>query len=155
MHRVSHFPNLTMMCSQTLYMEAGSPAFITAIETTPSEQTIREAMHANTKVSNAHAVVKALGETNNFNLQPWMPNSPEKWEALLLHEECEYYCLLDDLQFCTMLHHLEIEKLRLPKTGEWHSNSILILNLYTIARLQVMPMDIKQVSKWQDSAFNP
>ena len=58
-------------------MEAGSPAFITAIETTPLEQTIREAMHANTEVSNAHAVVKALGETSNFSLQPWTPNSPK------------------------------------------------------------------------------
>ena len=100
-------------------------------------------MHANTEVSNAHAVVKALGETSNFSLQPWMPNSPEQWEALLLHKEWEYHHLLDDLEFRTMSRQLEIEKLRLPKTGEWHSNSILILKLYTIARLQVMPMDIK------------
>ena len=83
-------------------------------------------MRANTEVSNSRTVANALREANGFSL-PWTPDSPKRQEALLLRKEREYHRLLDDLEFHTVSRQLEIEKLGLPKTGESHSHSILIL----------------------------
>ncbi len=54
--------------------------------------------------------------TNRFTV-PWMLNSPEQQEAIILQEEWEYHRLLDELELHAVSHQFEIEKLGLPKTG--------------------------------------
>jgi len=97
-------------------MRLAAQPFIRAVQASPLETTIREAMHVNGKVKNAQVIIKALEETNNFTI-PWMPNSAEQQGAIILWGEWEYHHLLDELEFHVVSHQFEIEKLGLPKTG--------------------------------------
>ncbi len=106
-----------LLISHTINTRLAAQSFITELQASPSETIIQSTMHANTEVSNAHSIVKALEETNSF-LNPWMLNSAEWQEAILLCQEREYHHLLNELELHTVSQHFEIKKLGLPKTGE-------------------------------------
>ena len=70
------------------------------------------------KVEDAHCIVSTLEATLSFTL-PWLPNSPQHQEAIQLHNERKYHCLLDDLEHSAISCQFELEKLGLPRTGKY------------------------------------
>ena len=105
-----------MLSSYITNTRLAAQPFITELQASPSETVIHSAIHANTKVTNARAIAKALEETNSI-MVCWMLNSAEWQEAIVLHQGREYHRLLDELEFHAVLRQFEIEKLGLPKTG--------------------------------------
>jgi hypothetical protein len=72
---------------------------------------------ANNTLETAHSVVMAIEARSSFTL-PWMPDSPQRLEAVVLHQRRDYHHLLDELEQQAISCQLELEKIGLPKTGE-------------------------------------
>src|SRR5258705_5459068 len=105
-----------MLISHIINTRLAAQPFIMELQASPSETMIHSTIHVNTEVTNACAIIKALEETNSITV-PWMLNSAERQEAIVLHQGREYHRLLDELEFRTVSQQFEIEKLGLPKTG--------------------------------------
>ena len=55
---------------------------------------------------------------SSFEL-PWLPSSPQRQEAIQLRNERKYHRLLDDLEHSAVSRQFELEKMGLPRTGEY------------------------------------
>ena len=103
------------------------------MKASPSETNIHTSIITSMGLDNAQAIVHALEQVNSFTL-PWMPDSAEWKEAVILWAEQEYHHLLDKPEHGAVSHQFEIEQLGLSKTGISH-HIISLLGSMTICCL--------------------
>ncbi|KAF8311020.1 uncharacterized protein EI90DRAFT_2868245, partial [Cantharellus anzutake] len=91
-----------------------------------ADQHLRE---ANEAVESARATLAALGLAlpAMSRTRPWVPGSPERLEAIALHQQRDYNHLLDDLEHHAISHQFEVEKMGLPRTDYKARQQILSL----------------------------
>jgi hypothetical protein len=125
------------------------------LSASPTSELAYQASRAQCKAEDAHCIVSALEATSSLTL-PWLANSPQRQEAIQLRNERKYHRLLDDLEHRAISRRFELEKMGLPKTGEY---LIIVFRYYinfSVHRLQnpstYITVDWKTE---QDASFHP